>query len=267
MSFAEQTAVQAQGTDIYETTLHEGWDIGSVTNGGYVMALAVRAMLDAVDKPDPIAVNAHFERPGAAGPATIRIDRGREGRTLSTVSAVLYQNDKEIIRATGTFGDLEAMEGPTLIRSEPPDIAPIDECIHTAPTADQQQFYPPPFTGRFEIHHDPRRAGFATGTPDGQPEMGGWLRLHDDEPVDAVALTMFADSYPPTIFNTDLPVGWAPTVELTVHYRRRPVSPALMTTYDTAYIFGGMFSGDVEIWDPVVGLVAEARQIALLPKV
>ena len=265
-SFAEQTAVRATGNDTYETTIWEGWDIGSVSNGGYVLSLIVRAMLDAVDKPDPISVNAHFERPGKAGPATIKIDRGREGRTLSTVSATLFQNDKEVIRATGTFADLEAMEGPTLIRAEVPGIMAFDECIPTTHSVEQEGFYPPPFTGRFDIRHDPRRAGFFKAEPHGEPEMGGWLGLLADEPVDAVALTLFADAFPPTIFNTNLPVGWAPTVELTVHYRQRPVSTSLMTTYETDYIFGGMFSGDVELWDPEVGLIVEARQIALLPK-
>lgn len=266
MSFAEQTSVRSTGADTYETMIWEGWDIGSVANGGYVLSLVVRAMLDAVDKPDPISVNAHFERPGLAGPAVIKIDRGREGRTLSTVSAVLNQNDKEVIRATGTFADLDAMEGPTLIRAEMPQIAPIEACLATRHQPDQGQFYPPPFTGRFAIAHDPERAGFASGEPHGQPEMGGWIGLLDDEPIDAVALTLFADAFPPTIFNTNLPIGWAPTVELTVHYRQRAASTSLITTYETDYIFGGMFSGDVEIWDPDVGLVVEARQIALLPK-
>lgn len=265
-SFAEQTAVNHLGDDVYETTVFEGWDIGSVSNGGYVLALAVRAMLDAVDKPDPMSVNAHFERPAGPGPATITIERGREGRTLSTVSAVLTQNDKEIIRATGTFANFDAMEGPSLIRRTAPDIAPLADCLRTMHREDQPDFYPPPFTGRFDIRHDPRRAGFATGEPHGDPEMGGWLGLLEGEPLDAVALTLFADAFPPTIFNTTLPIGWAPTVELTVHYRQRPTSTALMTTYETDYIFGGMFTGDVEIWDPEVGLIVEARQIALLPK-
>ncbi len=247
--------------------VHERWDIGSVTNGGYVLALVVRAMLDAVDKSDPISVNAHYERPVRPGAATITIDRGREGRTLSTVSAIMTQDGKEVLRAVGSFANLDALDGPKLILSDPPAIAPYDECIRLTPTPDQEGFYPPPFVGQFDVRHDPARIGFSQGTPTGEPKMGGWLGLLDSESLDAVALTLFADSFPPTIFNTDLPVGWAPTVELTVHYRQRPQAKAVAATYESTYIFGGMFSGDLELWDPEVGLLVEARQIALLPKV
>lgn len=265
-SFAEQTSVYADGINLYRTTLVEGWDIASVSNGGYVLALVVRAMLDAVDKSDPVSVNAHYERPGYPGPATIRIERGREGRTLSTVSAVLIQNDMEVIRTMGTFANTAEFEGPELILAEAPELSPRDQCVQTTPGS-LDSFYPPPFVDRFDIRHDPKYIGFATGEPSGEPTMGGWLGLLDDEPLDAVALTMFSDAFPPTIFNTDLPVGWAPTVELTIHYRQPVVSSAVAGIYKSKFIFGGLFSGDVELWDPEVGLVVEARQIALLPKV
>ncbi|MEE9416593.1 MAG: thioesterase family protein [Acidimicrobiales bacterium] len=264
-TFAEQTAVHADGADNYRTSLVEGWDIGSVTNGGYVLALVVRAMLDAVDKSDPVSVNAHYERPGYPGPATIRIERGRQGRTLSTVGAVLIQDGKEVIRTMGTFANTEQMEGPELILANPPTLSPRDECVR-AVRESPDSFYPPPFVDRFDIRHDPKYIGFASGNPAGEPTMGGWLSLLDDEPLDAVALTMFADAFPPTIFNTDLPVGWAPTIELTVHYRQRAISAAVAGIYSSKFIFGGLFSGDAELWDLEAGLLIEARQMALLPE-
>lgn len=265
-SYREQTAVSLVGDDTYEGNIPEGWDIGSVVNGGFALSYAVRAMIDAVDKPDPLSVNAHFERPAMPGPVTIRVERGREGRTLSTVSAVMEQNGKEIIRAMSTLGDFDKLEGPELILSDQPEMAAREECFRTMGEPEGGSFYPPAFVSRFDIRHDPRFVGFAKGEPAGEPKMGGWLGLLDDEPLDAVALTLFADAYPPTIFNTTLPVGWAPTVELTIHFRQRPISPALVATYGSKFIFGGMFSGDVELWDPERGLIVEARQIALLPK-
>ncbi len=265
-SYRDQTAVSLVADDTYEADIPEGWDIGTVINGGFALSFAVRAMIDAVDKPDPLSVNAHFERPAMPGPATIRIERGREGRTLSTVGAVITQNGKEIIRAMSTLGDFDKLEGPELILSSQPEMAAREDCIRTLGERGDGSFYPPSFVSKFDIRHDPRYIGFAQGAPAGEPVMGGWLGLLDDEPLDAVALTMFADAFPPTIFNTDLPIGWAPTVELTIHFRQRPVSPALVTTYGSKYIFGGMFSGDAELWDPERGLIVEARQIALLPK-
>ena len=47
--------------------VHDGWDIAGNANGGYLLAIAGRAMRDASGRPDPVSVTAHYLRPGTPG--------------------------------------------------------------------------------------------------------------------------------------------------------------------------------------------------------
>lgn len=263
-SFTERTAVYKQSDGLWHATIATGFEIGPIVNGGFTMAYAVRAMVESTDKSDPISVNAHFLRPAVPGPIEIHVEQIKAGRTLSTVAASLVQNDKEVLRLLGTFGNLDAMEGPRLMRSGPPDLTPLDQC----PELDRESggFYPPNFATAFQIRHDPRYDGFIRNEPIGEAVMGGWLRLKDDEPINTMALVMFADAFPPAIFNTDIPTAWAPTVELTVHFRARPTDGWLRGMYEADFIAGGSFVGDLNLWDDNDQLVVQSRQMALLPK-
>ena len=53
--------------------------------------------------------------------------------------------------------------------------------------------------------------------------------------------------------------GWAPTLELTCHVRRRPAPGWLKVTHTTRNLSGGMFEEDCEVWDAAGVLVAQAR--------
>ena len=96
--------------------------------------------------------------------------------------------------------------------------------------------------------------------------MRGWFRLRNGEPMDAIALTCAIDAFPPTIFNLDLPVGWTPTLELTVHVRRRPAPGWLACAFTTRFVTDGLLEEDGEIWDSEGHLVAQGRQLALVPR-
>ena len=74
------------------------------------------------------------------------------------------------------------------------------------------------------------------------------------------------DSFPPTIFNAKLPVGWVPTLELTAHLRARPVPGWLRCVFTTRFVTGGFLEEDGELWDGTGRLVAQSRQLALVPR-
>ncbi|MEE2892101.1 MAG: hypothetical protein VX766_08175 [Pseudomonadota bacterium] len=74
------------------------------------------------------------------------------------------------------------------------------------------------------------------------------------------------DAFLPTIFNARLPVGWALTVELTCHVRALPVSGWLRARFITPFVTGGFLEEDGEFWDADDRLVAQSRQLALLPR-
>jgi hypothetical protein len=68
------------------------------------------------------------------------------------------------------------------------------------------------------------------------------------------------------VFNLDMPPGWVPTVELTVHVRAVPTPGPLRCVFRTRFVHGGMFEEDGEVWDSSGTLVALSRQLALLPR-
>ena len=81
-----------------------------------------------------------------------------------------------------------------------------------------------------------------------------------------MGLLVAVDAFPPTIFNTDFPVAWAPTVELTAHVRARPAAGWLRCAFSTRFVTGGFIEEDGEVWDTTGTLVAQSRQLALVPR-
>ncbi len=126
--------------------------------------------------------------------------------------------------------------------------------------------FPPPFMGRVDLRLHPEDTGFADGGGTGEPLMRGWFRLPDGEPVDTVALLCAVDAFPPTIFNARLPRTWTPTLELTAHVRARPEPGWLRCRFVTRFVTGGFLEEDGEVWDASGRLVAQSRQLALVPR-
>ena len=73
------------------------------------------------------------------------------------------------------------------------------------------------------------------------------------------------DALPPVTFDLGLP-GWAPTLELTVHVRAQPAPGWAVVRHATRNVSGGHFEEDCEVWDSTGTLVAQSRQLALLPR-
>ena len=65
----------------YATDVVPGWDIAGNANGGYLVALAARAMAHSVGRP-PLTLTAHYLAPGKPGPAEVHVDVVRAGRSL-----------------------------------------------------------------------------------------------------------------------------------------------------------------------------------------
>ena len=272
--FARATAVSPIATvrtdagdtvTTYASDVQPGWDIGGNANGGYLMAIAGRAMADAVGRP-PVTLTAHFLRPAGTGSCEVVVTTVRDGRRFSTATASLVMFDgeerREIIRLLGTFGD-QTVGGPSYIAEAPVDIPAYEDC-ELPPAADEGP--KPAMTERRAARIFPGDEGFRTGSPTGEARIRGWFAFADHEPIDAIGLLLAADAFHPPVFNTDLPLGWAPTVELTVHIRGVPVPGPLRCSFRSRFIHDGLLDEDGEIWDSAGTLVAQSRQLALTPR-
>lgn len=262
--FARSTSVQRQADGAYAGEVQPGWDIAGNANGGYLLAIAARALRDATARPDPVTITAHYLSPGQPGPVTVATDTVKQGRRFTTARATLRAGDTAVLTALATFGDLEATDpaAPTWSDRTPPPIPDPDECAPVAPA----DLFPPPFMGQVELRLHPDDTAFSRGEKTGRPLMRGWFRLRDEEPIDTVALLCAADAFPPTIFNADLPVAWTPTIELTVHVRSAPAPGWLRCQFATHFVTGGFLEEEGELWDSTGRLVAQSRQLALVPR-
>ena len=258
--FDEDTRVEQVSPGRFAGTISKRWDIGTVPNGGYVLAVGLAAVKRTLVAPDPISVTAHFLRPAVHGDVEVFVDVAKTGRSYSTAAARLVQGSNECVRLIATYGDLSRSTGPTHVSGEPPEVPPL-----SSPRYQRPEHAQPEIGNRFEFHLAAESVSWMHGQKSGDAEIRGWVRFADGRPSDVSALPLFADAFPPPVFNV-IDVGWMPTIELTVHVRARPTSDWLRCKFRTRFMFGGHFEEDGEIWDQAGTLVALSRQIATVPR-
>jgi hypothetical protein len=255
-AFDDATATTAVSDNEWSTHLDGNWSINIVPNGGYTTVPMIRAMTELTGRPDPLSVTTHYYKAARENSiATVSAEVLREGRSAANAAATLSQDGRERSRAVGVFGTLPAVGSLDDLGPPPPAMLPFEECIRRDPA---QQGFPIPLGEMVEMRID-RDFGETDA-----PEFHGWLRFVDDRPVDVLALGLFADSLPPAVLINDPKAGWVPTLELTVHIRRRPVGHLIRASVSSHDMADNLLIEDVMLWDESDALVAQARQLALL---
>lgn len=259
--FETATAVEPDGEGHYRGEVHPGWDIGGNANGGYLLAIAGRAMATEVGRP-PLTLTAHYLRPAPAGPCAVDVSVVRAGRRLATAAATLSMDGQPVLQLLGTFGE-QVTGGPAISLDDPVELPPYEHCAE--PPAPHEGPLPA-MMARLAVRLRPGDEGFRTGHKSGRPEVAGWFAFVDETPIDAIGLLLVADAFPPPVFNTELPVAWVPTVELTVHVRGIPAPGPLRCVFRSRFIHDGLLDEEGEVWDSAGTLVAQSRQLALMPR-
>jgi len=263
--FDRDTAVTLREPGVYDIDLSAGWTIIKAVNGGYLLAVLGRALADALPHRDPFTISAHYLTASSPGPAVIRTEAVRTGRTLSSGQASLFQYDGEgreveRIRVLASYGDLDSLPDDVRTSAEPPAIPPMAQCFGPedgpAPVSGSSAI-----TDRLMLKLDPATLGWALGSPSGKGEMRAWFGLADGRDPDPLSLLLAVDALPPTAFELGIS-GWVPTVELTVHVRSRPAPGPLRVSITTRNLAGGFLEEDAEVWDSRDRLVAQSRQLA-----
>ena len=257
--FDADTAVTPVGAGAYAADISPRWNVGDKPNGGYLLAIALRAVQSQLPHPDPFTTTAHYLKAADPGPVHVEVETVRTGRSLSTAQARLYQGDAEVLRVLSTFGDLGSLTGPTHISAGPPDLPPVQECLMGE--AKMWRSAIGPIAERFEVAAHPDTLGWTRGRPTGNATVGAWVRFADGREPDPLALALIADTLPPPVLDLGAQ-GWVPTIELTVHVRARPAPGWLKMWASTRFVQGGYLEEDVEVWDTQDRLVAHSRQLA-----
>jgi acyl-CoA thioesterase len=255
-AFEEDTAVEPGGDDLFIANITDRWSIGGRPNGGYLMGTILRAVSLRLTHPDPLTSTGHFLSPAEPGPAEIKVNVIKEGRSLSTAQAVLTQKGRDRLVALATFGVLED-RGVTRISES----APVHGDDLVSSIGRPVLF---PIVERFEFEMPPEQARAAAGQPDhteGPAEFVGRIRFADGMPASPLAFPLLVDAFPPTVYRLGL-IAWTPTLELTTHTRGRPLPGPLTLRVRSRYLINGLVEEDGELWDQTGALVGQSRQLA-----
>ena len=257
-SFVEATTVFGGGGS-YRAELDSDWAIWG-PNGGYVAAIAMRAMADHGALGRPATFSCQFLRSGDPGVVTTEVVSLRAGRRAECVGAVLRQGDRVLLNAVGW-----------LVADQPEGIVHSQRLTPTAAPSELGRYVDNPAAledrSRMWGHIERRpvndnRAMFDSGVdPPDPPYWRCWHRLVEDVPGDdyglrAARALLFADSatWPAVTFQHEWPMSHvAPTLDLSVMFHSRlfegdgPLRWSLVEGRSRE-AGGGLVGGSFDIW-------------------
>jgi acyl-CoA thioesterase len=256
--FELDTAVTPAGDGAFDCEIHPAWWVVMGPNGGYVAAIVVRALQATVAEGRPLrSLTVHYMRAPKEGPALIRTETVREGRSVSFLHATLHQGDRACAAAMAVFATDRG--GVAFNTARPPDIpAPED----VAPQ-EGSRLEAPPFAQNFDF-----RPAIGGRPFEGAPEAvtGGWLwPKQGPEELDAALAVALCDSWFPALFTAvETPLA-VPTLDLTVHLRAPLPRPAdwVLGSFWTRRARDGFLEEDGELFSRDGELLAQSRQLAL----
>ncbi len=262
-AFDEATALTPAGEDAWDGAIADGWATPRGPLGGYVMAIVMRGFELAIGDPTRSARSAtmHFMRPPDVGPVRVEAKVERAGRSLTTVSGRLSQGDKLVGLALGAYSP--SWDAPTLEDTERmPEVEPPEgrEPLSVGP---REGAPPPDFAQRVTMQPRFGDTPFSGGS---SGEVGGWMGLTEERPLDALSLAVLADAWFPAPWPRLTEFAAAPTIDLTVHFRVGLPLPdqLLLGRFRNRMVREGFFDEDGELWTSDGTLIAQSRQLALL---
>jgi acyl-CoA thioesterase len=259
--FETDTAVALRAPGSFAAHIDPAWWVYRGPHGGYVAAIVMRAMAQAVADSGRAArsFTIHYLQPPGEGPVQVDTNVEREGRSMSNVSARLLQDGTVVAIALGAFSAARsAPEYSELSAPEVPGAAAVpSSAVEGAPP---------------HVHLFDSKPVIGTQPFSGGDEAlsGGWLRLLEPQTADAAAMVAYADAWMPAVFSRVQDRVGVPTVDLSVHFRADvPLEDAApedhyLVVFRSPVASGGFLVEDGEIWSPRGQLVAQSRQLAAM---
>ncbi|MEV6388504.1 thioesterase family protein [Nocardia xishanensis] len=260
------------GVGRYAGVIDDIWTIGEKVHGGTMVAASaaaatrwLRASDPTLTEMAPISASSDFLGAPEPGEVEYEVHIRKVGRQICLADTTLSQNGRAMVRTAFTFGHLDDMD---------PLHAPEHSDMPAEPAADAIGYEGSPM-GKIvhvakgaDLYLDRKWAKFLEGAQ-GEPRLRLWMRPFDGDQRDADVSMYFAmmaaDMSPPVPANLGQ-FGWAPTVQMTTYLRRRP-APGWLRVIATSHEVGGrMFDEDQLVLDSTGAVVAQSRQLALIPQ-
>jgi acyl-CoA thioesterase II len=249
--FAEATAV-SDGAAV----LQPDWFVWGPM-GGYVAAIAFRAMAAQTAHPVPATFACQFLRAGQPGPAEVAVESVRGGKRSEALRAVLVQNGKPLLTATAWFTAV-GMEGFEHVGAALPKVPDPEALRPYSELADNYADWYPIWRN---IEGRPVRWAFEPGPPIWQTWMKLVAGVPEDPIVDAARSILWADLLPwnAVLGPHEWPRRWiAPNLDLTVtfHGAASRGEEWILCDAESPVASGGLAAGVGRLWTPGGGLVA-----------
>lgn len=263
--FDRETAVRPLGDGRYESRLDRAWWVHRGPNGGYLAAIVLRALTEAVGDAErsPRSLTVHYVAPPADGALEVATTIERAGRSLTSCSARLTQDGKLIGLALGAFS--KARPGPEFSDLRPPAALPVEESPEIDVPPDDA--FMPDIAFRWENRMV--RGGFPLEAT-GEAVITRWIRLPEGRVVDGLVAAAVTDAVIPAVFGRVEAQIIVPTVDLTIHFRSSlPLPDAkpddyVLADFRTNVAAEGFLEEDGEIWSRDGVLLAQSRQLAAI---
>jgi acyl-CoA thioesterase len=261
LAFGDDIALRSAGEGAWEGHIEGRWWTPRGPLGGFVMALILRGLEEAVADPErqPRSLTVQFLRPPAEGVVTILPVIERSGRGLTNATARLEQDGRLIALALATFAG--PRDGPELTESPMPEVEPPGQ--RDQPRRDLPGTDAPNFVDLLSMQS---RFGAEPFSRADSAVTGGWTGLREEREIDAATVCVLADAWYPAPWPRLAGLAPAPTVEMSVYFRSPLPLPdsLLLGRFRSGQVRDGYFDEDGELWTPDGALVAQSRQLAIL---
>ncbi len=264
LSFDMATEVRPSAEPgFFDTDVNPLWAVGDKPNGGYVLALLGRAARNVAAGPDlaweVVSSSITYLRPPSLGPARIRTEVLRTGRSAAHVRAVLVQDEHDLADAVMVLAELPDVDA-RYDGIPPLQAAPPEQCVRLPSTIPGGTHVG--IMDILELRLDPATVPFAhEPTADSVAELRGWARFADGREPDALSLLFSPDACPPATFLIGS-TGWVPTLQMSIYVRARPAPGWLGLRMTANVVAGGMVDEVCIVWDSRGRVVAEGFQLA-----
>lgn len=273
----ELTEVGRGGPDSITLRAHidATFTIGPKVHGGTLqmaVAKAARTALTALT-PDgdrlaesaaamiPVAISSDYLTAPDAADIDLEISVRKRGRTVTVLTVDAVQLGRTVVSSSVTMARPDRgrphHSAPTVLDALPVDPSPTGIPLDGSPIAEVNHL-----GAAIDLVLDSETFPVVRGET-GEPLVRGWIRPKGVEP-DEYFTVLVGDISPPVVMNLAL-FGWAPTVQLTTYVRRHPAPGWLRFAATSSEVGPGMFEEDHLVVDSTGTVVAQSRQLALIP--
>ena len=280
-AFQRATGVREVGPGQFVGEVDGGWSTPVGPNGGYVAAVAVRALEAGMNVRGDRrlrSLTCHYMRRPNLGPIELEVVPLRVGRRFSTGQLTARQAGKPVLSAIATFG-VATLQGVMSWSPPMPDVLPAPAwdagsqarseyrpadrmwlASAEGPGTLSEQLRLAPRVGRPPFSQSPVR--------DGGPLAAGWLSLAERQPIDSAYVALCADAWWPPAWEVLATPATMATLDLTIHIRA-DIPPdglshqPIFGRFVSRAALGGLIDEDADLFLADGTLLAHSRQLAL----